>query len=1277
MKKILFLLFLAISLVLVSCDNFMNGSGIQDQLDQMIDRANAESFTLVVSNDTTMGSFLSSGDKTCQVGYTIEVQFNVKKDVYVYKGLKAVSKSDDTKTMGDYVEFSAIDRDDARGIYKTSIKLLSGSNDILIVPECEPVPNIIEMTPEYNYEGEQQDTTISFKFNKPVTSTGEIEYLKTAITITDLDGESLAQYFGNPYFSADSTILYFPTVKTQRLLTDVDAKKDIVVKFDLSGIKDESGNVGNGFYQNKYRVNGTLDSIKPTLSSIEVYSAQDKTKQLLTTPFADWPDSSADKTNYIKNHVKGSVYVEIEGSDIGSGVARARVIEKLIKYSDGSAASTQAMESAVEFIEQSDDGKYCIVYDMKNTMDGIVELTFSLEDFAGNLTKTSDAKKVYVLKDTLVESGLVHFDQELAQIEVSETSWLSVIPVVEGDTQNVKFTTSTDYTDTFYPNCTSDYTIEAFWGYSKDAITNPVTVDKKKGEYTFTRDVSKFVYIKFIVSDEIGNTSEIIKYMDPRPVFNSVNTNNLQDPQSNVALSLKGLDSIKLLANKKIAGGGGKSGEREDSSYTQFIAYIYDSVDESGKPVGEPTKKMHFDSFYNDVTFTEEISTGGNNLTIWRDIRNFTGYENEIPFNKLIRIYAVSLCGDFISPITDNYVEYMISSMESYYPVYVEGKAPRLSDASDSSDINTKDILYEYGPYIKNTIKIKTDKIPNAGMYKITIDDYKTDAAIAEGNVQYQFKVYQRWPGFSSEEEAQNTPVTDDICTSGMDYTYDEPEFYLPAINYYKFYIVASGNRGTYMSIDMEDHDLLPSIGDEPGISFYLNDATTSIKLLGFSEDINPPNVMKDFRYSDPFGLNSEPGSVKIGIAYDDTGLYKNAKGNYELTYYLIPATGSTLQTNKTYNLEELEKNYSRYKRTIEYSLSSDPNNESMSIPMGNEKGGVYNLVVVYEDEYHNANVVTYPSVNRLIGDLTFTQSGTEIVIESGNNNYNQGQQGGEPIQEGDNPIQQEGEPIQQGEGIGNGYYDENGQWVELNQQLDDPNQQVDNPNQQGGGSTTVYTCQQLSFTLGENDYVKIYRAGYMGLNHKWESIWSSAQSEDNTYLGWDENGQTQNSQNSQGAPLTDAWLKICGYKKTDSAFEMGFYNTKYYYLTDIAWITCNSKNAITGLNGIQIFFDNPILAHTMFFKDYIPDDIDKNNYNDWERRGAETGVLFAKPSTQVINQFDSSGNYCGSTEQTVPTTATYSFDENYAGVPSGCYYTTIIHFADGDVIMSDIKYKE
>jgi hypothetical protein len=1239
MKKALFLLIPLYLIVLASCDNFMNGSNVQEQLTQMIDVANATSCTLIVSNDTTMGSFLSTGDKSCKLGYSIDVQYTVKKDQYIFKGLKAVDKNDNTKPLNDYVEFESIDSDDARGIYKVSIKLVKESNDILIVPECEPVPNIIEMTPEYDYEGKQQDTTITLKFNKPVSSVGEMEYIKTAISITDSDGESLSQYFGTPYFSADSTILYIPTIKTQRILTDVDEKKDIVVKFDLSGIKDENGNIGNGFYQNKYRINGTLDSIKPTLTAANIYTNKDKSKQLLATPFADWPASSADKTNYMANHVKDSVYVEIEGSDIGSGVARAHVTEKLIKYSDGTDAVTQTMEAAVEFIEQTDDGKYCLVYEIKSPMDGIVELTFNLEDFAGNLNKTSEAKKIYVLKDTLVETSLLHFNQELSQITISEESWLSVIPVVEGDTQTVKLTTSTDYTETFYPNCTSEYSVEAFWGYSKDAITNPVTVDKEKGEYTFTRDVSKFVYIKLIISDEIGNTSETIKYMDPRPEFNSVNALTLQNPQGNVELSLKGLNSIKLLANRKIAGAGSKGGGDDYKTYTQYIAYIYDSVDTDGKPVGEPTKKMYFPPAQHTVNASDGPSDDGNGLYDWRNIARFTD-NNEIPFNKLIRIYASSFCGDFLSPMTTDYVEYMISSLDDYYwPVYAEGKAPKLYVTRDSADAYSKDMIYEYGPYIKETVKIKTTAIKNSGVYKVIIDDYKTDAAIAEGNVIYQFIAYGKQPVY--HVEGLETPETEDdieifSCWSIMQtYSNDIPEFYLPAIDSYSFHIIATGKQGTYISIKSDNEN--PDIEQEQGISFYLDEATTTKNLLEFSGDISGPNVGTG-GITDPFYYSKEPGSVEVPRPEDESGLYKNEKGNYELTYYLIPATGSSIQTGRNYTLEELEKNYSRYKRIIEYSDTEEeeeddipsPDVVNMSLPLGNEKGGVYNLAIVYEDIYRNANVVTFPCVNRIIGDLTITKDATVV------SQY--------------------------------GYNDEFGNYHSL-----------ENPEAVPEGYNVVSTdraCQQLEFTLDDCDYVSIYEIG-MSQRECWREIWSSTMYPDNRniYVAWDDTPLS--FQDGQGRPITDQWFKICGHKESDSAFEMGFYNTKYYYLTENPWVQCNSKNALPGLNGIQIYFDAPILVHTMYFKDFIPDDIDKTNYRDWERRGAETGVFTAKPTTQKEYQFDNSGSYLGSSEGTIPSSATYSFKENCKDIPSGCYYTTIIHFADGDVIMNDIQYKE
>ena len=91
MKKALFLLIPLFLIFTTSCDNFMNGSDVQEQLNQMIDVATAKSCTLIVSQDNTMGSFLSSGDKSCKLGYSIEVQYTVKKDQYIYKGLKAVS----------------------------------------------------------------------------------------------------------------------------------------------------------------------------------------------------------------------------------------------------------------------------------------------------------------------------------------------------------------------------------------------------------------------------------------------------------------------------------------------------------------------------------------------------------------------------------------------------------------------------------------------------------------------------------------------------------------------------------------------------------------------------------------------------------------------------------------------------------------------------------------------------------------------------------------------------------------------------------------------------------------------------------------------------------------------------------------------------------------------------------------------------------------------------------------------------------------------------------
>ena len=105
MKKSVFLFLAVLSLLFVSCENFMNGSDIQDELAKMVDMANAKSFTLVISNDTTMGSFLSTGEKSCKIGYSIDVQYSVKKESYIFKTLEAVNRNNSEEKLNSCVSF--------------------------------------------------------------------------------------------------------------------------------------------------------------------------------------------------------------------------------------------------------------------------------------------------------------------------------------------------------------------------------------------------------------------------------------------------------------------------------------------------------------------------------------------------------------------------------------------------------------------------------------------------------------------------------------------------------------------------------------------------------------------------------------------------------------------------------------------------------------------------------------------------------------------------------------------------------------------------------------------------------------------------------------------------------------------------------------------------------------------------------------------------------------------------------------------------------------------
>ena len=543
MKKLLLFLLLAAGLISVSCDNFMNGSQVQDQLEKMIDVANATSCTIVVSNETTMGSFLSSGDKPCKLGYTIEVQFNVKKDQYIYKGLKALSK-DTTKSMDSYVQFEVIDKDDSRGIYKTSIKLLKESNDILIVPDCTLIPAVLtnECTPDNYPNAWEQDSIISIVFNKPVITT---EFFVPVIT--DGSGESLSSYFAESYLSADSKVLYIPVADGKQLLTEDDRAetRDVIVTIDLSTIKDEENNYGSGTIQHKYRVNKSKDTTKPEMKAVSLYSTSDTTKEyykkLVNTAYSNWTYNTTDFGTYNTNHVGSSVYVEFDAEDLGSGVNSFIVKETLIKTDEGIAGGGISTTSKPQPASKSEEtGRLGATYTLGTSIDGIVKLEFFARDNSGNISNNSIP--FYVLKDTTIKDDSIDFENNNSDlfIPVQDGSFL-VTPEerfayitelnnsVNGNTQTVSLKIKENTSDIYYYDSTqmnssstldsitaayTPYDFELYWSYSAEEITTgPIT--KENGVYTFTRDVDQVVYVKIVTSDSIGNTKEIVKTIAP------------------------------------------------------------------------------------------------------------------------------------------------------------------------------------------------------------------------------------------------------------------------------------------------------------------------------------------------------------------------------------------------------------------------------------------------------------------------------------------------------------------------------------------------------------------------------------------------------------------------------------------------------------------------------------------------------------------------------------------------------------------------------------------
>ena len=145
----------------------------------------------------------------------------------------------------------------------------------------------------------------------------------------------------------------------------------------------------------------------------------------------------------------------------------------------------------------------------------------------------------------------------------------------------------------------------------------------------------------------------------------------------------------------------------------------------------------------------------------------------------------------------------------------------------------------------------------------------------------------------------------------------------------------------------------------------------------------------------------------------------------------------------------------------------------------------------------------------------------------------------------------------------------------------------------------------------------------------------------------------------------SDTFVKICGRFGKAAAGNPYYsvfmqpvfvYPDYYKYLADHDGLNspayCMNKSWMKVQNGWQVFCDRPCFVHTLYCPKKLTAGNTEEDASVWEARGMETGIV------------SSNG-----------TMFTYT-DDNLSGVPSGSWYTTIAHFADGTVLMTEVQQK-
>lgn len=422
-------------LFLSSCENFLNGGNVRNQIEDKIAYKNAKDISISL-DCKDMGIIIPESTMTGKLGYDMEIQFIPNTEKYVIKNqnkiFKAVSRKDVSKSLEDYVKFTPVKQtelDKKDGIYRAKVKVIKENEDILICPDCILLPSVTSYTPAAGTKN-FANTPVVITFNMLIPQ----NKIKDNISIFYNDIDCTSQLFENPVVSEvliNGEKRTQVTIKPKALALrnfikddqsasvidmDVSLSEEIVIVEENITIplKQDSNSKFKVRYSSEIELDPPTENIFfVTAHEIELDSAETLSDGKFAMGDFDLSKTKADSEKIIQNKCGSILYIYGKYFDDGSGVKNVSVVEQRIKartnYTDVTEdeipVTYQADSENAEFF---DDGTGFTTFYIKHPIqseEGAVNLKVSVKDFCDNV---STIKNFTAMKMDKIGEGFTH-----------------------------------------------------------------------------------------------------------------------------------------------------------------------------------------------------------------------------------------------------------------------------------------------------------------------------------------------------------------------------------------------------------------------------------------------------------------------------------------------------------------------------------------------------------------------------------------------------------------------------------------------------------------------------------------------------------------------------------------------------------------------------------------------------------------------------------------------------------------------------------------------------